>query len=255
MERLAREVLGNDGPLYSMSLNGNVSVDDFLGAKTLNGGNIEHLAGPALRAMQRRRPLIINELDAATPEVLFWFQQVLEGKEVLLSQVSDERGEPLRINPRAEDDKGQPSAFTILATANTLGRGDATGMYRGTSPLNEAFLDRFWVINMDYPPPKEEAKILMRRAGVSAWQAQRMAQVAGLARNAFREGQQLGSSFSVRKSMRWAQAVASFGYQMKEGFQLAVLESASHEDRSVLEEIYQRVTSDEIVREKAGARP
>jgi len=242
VKRLAVDALGAQP--VEMSLNGETSLDEFLGSYHMKSGDTVRYNGAALKAMVEKQPLIINELDVAVPEVLFCLQKVLERGEALFPQFCDEYGEPLSVNPWADHSDGRPSSFTVLATANTMGRGDASGMYRGTNLLNEAFLDRFWIFNFDYPPADEEAKILVKRVGVSTLQARCIAQVADLARRAFREGQQLGSSFSIRKSLRWAEAVARLDCNMKEGFQLAVMEAASPEDRAVLEEIYQRVTSE-----------
>ncbi len=134
---------------YVMSLHGEMSVDDFLGTKELVNGDTIFRYGPMLHAMLERLPMLIDEVDAAAPEVLFFLHRILERKPVCLPCVNGEAGAPLVINPWREED-GSRSRFTIVATANTLGRGDMSGLYRGTQVLNEAFLDRWWVFPIAY---------------------------------------------------------------------------------------------------------
>lgn len=53
--------------------------------------------------------------------------------------------------------------FTIIATANTKGKGSADGRFAGTNQLNEAFLDRFhFTYEQDYASPAVEKKILAK---------------------------------------------------------------------------------------------
>ena len=47
-------------------------------------------------------------------------------------------------------------------TRRALGQGDATGVYGGVQRMNGALLDRFWVVEVDYPEPAEEAEIVAR---------------------------------------------------------------------------------------------
>lgn len=225
---------------YIMSLHGEMSVDDFWGTKELVDGDTDFRAGPALRAMQERVPLVINELDAAPPEVLFCLQRLLERKPVCLTFLNDEEGSPVVIDPwRAED--GGRSRFTVVATANTLGRGDMSGLYRGTQVLNEAFLDRWWVFPIRYPTADQEVKILIRRTGVSALVAERMVRVAGMARQQLDKGRELNTTFSVRKTLKWAKGLSRLGMNGEQAYAMAVLSGAVEQDREALAEMYQRV--------------
>ena len=54
--------------------------------------------------------------------------------------------------------------FTIVATANTKGKGDNDGRFVGTNVMNEAFLDRFdWTLEQDYASKTVEKKILIKK--------------------------------------------------------------------------------------------
>ena len=51
--------------------------------------------------------------------------------------------------------------FTVMATANTKGKGSEDGRFIGTNILNEAFLERFPItVEQSYPTNKIENKIL-----------------------------------------------------------------------------------------------
>ena len=122
--------------------------DDLLGGfRLVNGETVFH-KGPVVDAMERGAVLLLDEIDLASNKILC-LQPVLEGKGVYLK----------KINEWVKPAKG----FTILATANTKGKGSETGSFVGTQILNEAFLERFAItIEQEYPTPATEKKMLLR---------------------------------------------------------------------------------------------
>jgi hypothetical protein len=71
----------------------------------------------------------------------------MEGKGIFLKKIGE------YIKPTA--------GFTIIATANTKGKGSDDGRFIGTNVLNEAFLERFPItFEQEYPTPATENKIL-----------------------------------------------------------------------------------------------
>ena len=71
----------------------------------------------------------------------------MEGKGVFLKKIGK------FIEPK--------DGFTIIATANTKGKGSEDGRFIGTNVLNEAFLERFCItLEQEYPTPTVETKIL-----------------------------------------------------------------------------------------------
>ena len=136
----------------------NISVetdeDDLIGGNTLVDGNVVYREGPVLTAMKRGAVLILDEVDRGSNK-LMCLQAVLEGK----SYFNKKTGET--ITPA--------SGFTIMATANTKGRGSDDGKFISAQLLDEAFLERFAItVEQEYPTMFVEKKIIlnkMERAG------------------------------------------------------------------------------------------
>lgn len=122
--------------------------DELLGGFRLIGGETKFVAGPVLVAMQRGAILLLDEVDLGSHAIMC-LQAVLEGKGKYIPKT----GQYVRPAP----------GFTIIATANTKGKGSADGRFAGTNQLNEAFLDRFhFTYEQDYASPAVEKKILAK---------------------------------------------------------------------------------------------
>lgn len=228
---LLRKICSDHGTGYDfMNLNGEISVDDFVGTYELVNGATVFNRGVLPNCMEKGIPLILDEMDAASPEVLFVIQGVLEGIPLRLKT-----GEIMTAAP----------GFGIYATANTIGRGDDTTLYQGTNVLNEAFMDRFgMVVELWYMPKKHEIEVVCRRTGMHKAISEKIVGVATLAREAMKSGQ-LYSTFSTRKCLSWASLMMqNVGFE--ESFRLTCLNKVEHEQRVVLAEYYQRVTGKTI---------
>lgn len=122
--------------------------DQLIGSKTLVDGNIEIVEGPVLIAMRTGAVLLLDEIDLGeTSNIMGAMQSITEGK-------------PYYFKLKNEIITPAPG-FTIVATANTKGRGSESGRYIGTKMLNEAFLERFDVcFEQEYPSQSVELKII-----------------------------------------------------------------------------------------------
>ena len=120
--------------------------DDLLGHYVLENGETVWKDGPVIVAMKRGAVLLLDEIDYASHRIAC-LQPVLEGSGVFLKKIKE------YVKPI--------TGFTVIATANTKGRGSDDGKFIGTNVLNEAFLDRFPItLEQTYPEPVIEAKIL-----------------------------------------------------------------------------------------------
>ena len=120
--------------------------DDLIGGfRLVDGATVWH-NGPVTEALQRGAILLLDEIDLASNKILC-LQSVLEGKGVFLKKIGQ------YVKPAA--------GFSVIATANTKGKGSDDGRFIGTNVLNEAFLERFPVtFEQSYPAPATEQKIL-----------------------------------------------------------------------------------------------
>ena len=122
--------------------------DALIGGFRLKNGNTVFEFGPVVQGMIRGAVLLLDEIDLAGPKILC-LQSLMEGKPLVIKPLS------ITIAPAP--------GFTVVATANTKGRGSDDGKYIGTGPLNEAFLERFpMTIEQEYPGPAVEKKILTK---------------------------------------------------------------------------------------------
>ena len=102
--------------------------------------------GPVVKAMERGVVLLLDEIDYATMKIAC-IQPVLEGKGVYLK----------KVNRWVKPSHG----FTVVATANTKGKGSEDGRFIGTNIMNEAFLERFPItVEQEYPSIAIEKNIV-----------------------------------------------------------------------------------------------
>jgi len=122
--------------------------DDLIGGFRLVDGSTVWHNGPVIEALERGAVLLLDEIDLASNKILC-LQSILEGSGVFLKKI----GKFVKPAP----------GFTVIATANTKGKGSDDGRFIGTNVLNEAFLERFPVtFEQSYPSAKIESAILKK---------------------------------------------------------------------------------------------
>jgi cobaltochelatase CobS len=184
-----------------------MTPDAFLGGirlrtvKNPDGTSVQETyfqEGPVIKAAKEGAWLLLDEIDKVQPEYAAAMHAMIENTR-----------NPIVLN----DDGGRAvvphSDFRIMATANTLGSIEDNSLgYYGSSPMNAAFLDRFSILQVAYPP--DEASIvndILDNMGLS----EKLVQVAKLARQAMGEGQLNGTPFSTRRLISWASTFKYLG--------------------------------------------
>jgi cobaltochelatase CobS len=224
-----------------VNLDGHVTRMDLIGkdAIVIRDGNqiTEFQPGMLTWALQRPCALVFDEYDAGRADVMFVIQRVLEveGRLTLLDQSTV-------INPHP--------AFRLFATANTIGLGDATGLYHGTQALNQGQMDR-WniVVTLNYLEHDREVDVVLARcpeyrhdegrARVSA-----MVALANLTRRGFEDGD-LSTVMSPRTVVTWAENTTLF-HDVGLAFRLTYLNRCDEDERALVAEYYQRCMGEDL---------
>ena len=132
--------------LFRVNITIETDEDDLIGHYALIDGRTVWQDGPVVMAMERGATLLLDEVDLASNKIMC-LQPVLEGNPLLIKK------EGRIVRPKA--------GFTVMATANTKGKGSEDGRFIGTNILNEAFLERFPItVEQEYPSIGVERKII-----------------------------------------------------------------------------------------------
>ena len=148
---IVRDIAKKEQRVVRFNLTGETTVDDFVGRKGLKEGQTVWEDGVLLDCMRKGYWLIVDEINAALPEILFTLHSLIDDdKEVLVVNNENEIVKP------HED-------FRIFATMNPVDE------YAGTKELNKALKSRFgMIIKMDYPSNEIEMKIIKDRCKIKS---------------------------------------------------------------------------------------
>ena len=190
--------------LFRVNITIETDEDDMIGHYALVDGRTVWQDGPVTMAMERGATSLLDEVDLASNKIMC-LQPVLEGNPLLIKK----EGRIVRPAP----------GFTVMATANTKGKGSEDGRFIGTNILNEAFLERFPVtVEQEYPSVSVEKKIvikLMENLGcVDEEYAGKLVDWADLIRKTFYDGG-VDEIIATRRLVHIVHAFAIFKDRMK----------------------------------------
>jgi len=191
-----------DRPMKRANMNGEVTRSNFLGGKVANQQRGTYFQyGSLPLAMRGGYPLLVDEVDYTPPHIASVLNPVLEG------------GRKLYIDEIDEEITAK-EGFLVMATANTGGKGDKTGVYTGTEVLNTSFLDRFSVkLKADYLDRATECSMLADRFPKEPTKdIETMVKGAEEIRVAFQQGN-LSLTLSTRKLIDYFELKDSLGPQ------------------------------------------
>ena len=190
--------------LFRVNITIETDEDDLIGSNTLINGNIVFKEGPVLKAMRKGAVLLLDEVDLASNKIMC-LQSILEGGGYLIKKTGE------FVKPA--------EGFTVVATANTKGKGSEDGRFIGTNILNEAFLERFAIcLEQEYPPVTTEKKIVkgdFAILGVNDDEfADKLVDWADVIRKSFYEGA-VDEVISTRRLVHIAKAFSMFNDKLK----------------------------------------
>ncbi|MEG6502967.1 AAA family ATPase [Desulfovibrio sp. 1188_IL3213] len=230
-------------PVFEVTGHGRLEFADLVGHLTVKDGNMTFEYGPLALAMRYGAIILLNEIDLTSPEIAAGLNSVLDGSSLC---VAENGGEIIPPHPM----------FRFVATANTNGAGDDTGLYQGTQRQNLAWLDRFIICEVGYPAADVEKKLLAQRfPSLPETLCATMVDYANEVRKLFMGEASTGNltntievTFSTRSLLRWGDLTVRFQPLAHRGIQpityaldRALAYRASRETRAMLHELAQRM--------------
>ncbi|MBS3951721.1 AAA family ATPase [Methylicorpusculum oleiharenae] len=196
-------------PVQQVTCHGRLELNDLIGQFMLVNGSMSFIHGPLAQAVRDGHLLILNEIDLMDPSELSGLNDIIEGQPLVIPQNGGEI-----INPHPK--------FRLIATGNSAGQGDQSGLYQGVMQQNLAFLDRFRLMEVSYPDASIEQSILksvLTGMGVpfdSVMEnlTEKMIQVANEIRRLFVGGTdgsgELSVTMSTRTLVRWTNLMIAY---------------------------------------------
>jgi len=189
-------------PVFKVICSPETEIEDIYGQKGLVGGNTILEKGPGTKAAECGGVLLLEEADRLRATVMGAIAPMMESG-------------PFRIPGDGRLVDPQP-LFAVVATMNTRGGNDESGLYVGARQQNLATMSRFQGMSLDYLPPAEEEKILERKViqKVPTEKGQKEARIKLQTHieiaNKVRKGhldqvQRLDTTISTRILLRWAE--------------------------------------------------
>src|SRR3989344_3629827 len=162
--------------LRRVNLNGGTTADELIGRLLINDKGTYWVDGVLTEAMRRGEWIVLDEINAALPEVLFVLQSVLDDDGYLVLQEKDDKE---IVHKHAN--------FRLFATCNPP-------EYAGTKEMNKALLSRFGIcINMDFPITSKELEIIEYHLGKPMAESEVAKQLVDMA-NETRQSKEAGNA-------------------------------------------------------------
>ena len=150
--------------LRRVNLNGGTTADELVGRNMINEKGTYWIDGILTEAMRKGEWIVLDEINAALPEVLFVLQPILDDDGFL---VLNEKDDKEIVHKHAN--------FRLFATCNPPD-------YAGTKEMNKALLSRFSIcIHVDFPPEKIELEIIENHLGNAVAQSEVAVKLVALA--------------------------------------------------------------------------
>lgn len=234
-------------PVYEITAHGRLEMSDLIGhLSMMKDGSMAFQYGPLSLAMRDGGIFLLNEIDLFDPSIAVGLNSILDGSPLI---IPENGGEIIHPHKR----------FRFIATANSNGGGDDTGMYTGVLVQNMALIDRFSVIRAGYLDKDTEVSIVAHHKGnIPDDVLENMVDLANAVRVANAgtgEGVPVAKTFSTRTLVQWAEwtnAVSSTAdpnglSPLRTGLDIALLNSCAVSDRVAILEMASRIFGDDVM--------
>jgi cobaltochelatase CobS len=206
-----------------LNLNGGTTVDELVGKILIKDGSTYWVDGLLIDAMRKGHWILIDEINAGLPEVLFVLQSLLDDDGYIV--LADKEDKEI-VRPHKD--------FRLFATMNP-----AEG-YSGTKDLNKALMSRFnLVLTMDFLPLSQELEVMTSKLSLTQPEELKLTESMIKFANALRKNyknSQLDFVMSTREVYFWIR-MTKYAGDVLEGARLSFMAKASAEDREVIEDL------------------
>lgn len=190
-------------PAFEVTGHSRLEFPEMVGHLTVKDKEMIFQYGPLALAMKYGGLFLLNEIDLLDPSTAAGLNSILDGSPLC---IPENGGEIIKPHPM----------FRFAATGNTNGAADETGLYSGCLRQNLAFMDRFFLCKLDYPPKDIEIALISKKHPELASLAGKMVEFANEVRGAFMgtttasAAKSLDITFSTRTLLRWANLILRF---------------------------------------------
>jgi len=207
-----------------IQLNGATTIENFVGKYLLSKEGTFWVDGILTDAMRHGHWLLLDEINAALPEILFVLNSILDDDGVLILDQKEDREV---VVPHPD--------FRLFAAMNPWQE------YSGTKELNKAQLDRFVKFQYDYLPEAEEAMIVARQSGIGLRRGEtpqhadsvvlRMVKLANTIRELERHAE-VSAVCSTRQLIQWASLCHAL--EIKKAARIALINKYESSDQDLI---------------------
>ena len=216
-------------PMLRIQHTVNTEEAHIVGQMLARDGSTYFEPGPLTVAMKYGLLYCADEYDFALPSVLSVYQPVLEGKTLIIKEAPPEWRV---VRPHKN--------FRFVATGNTNGCGDETGLYQGTNIQNAANYERFGIVEeVKYMDASQESLIIQNQAQVAKEDADKLIVFATDVRKAY-ASQKIGNTISPRALINAAKLAVRRG-SFRVGVSLSFSNRLTRIDREVVDGFAQRI--------------
>lgn len=214
-------------PLFRVNFDEAMERADFIGANTIENGNVRFKDGVILQAIKTPGAIVLlDEIGFARAQTLATLHAVCERSQSRGLTIA-ETGERVSV----------ASHVSFFCADNSNGFGDTSGNFAGVREQNSAFIDRFsYTLSFEYLPPVDEIQLIASRTGLNVNAVTSLVTFANIAREKARAGI-LTQPPSIRQLFAWARSIQR-GVPVAAAFKNAVINKFPAECSIELEGIY-----------------
>jgi len=179
-------------PLEVFSCDGETTTDNLIGKAWKKGNDLIPVYGAAVKAYREGKPLLIEEMDRAQPDILTSLHRILEDNQDFIT---------VHVGERETFRRGK--GFCSIATTNTIGTCEDAFLVPSAKALDVALKSRFnWWVKMGFLDPDKERNVIMKKTGIQSKIAFQMVEVAKESRRA-KDAGETAYPVSTRDLISW----------------------------------------------------